>query len=182
LIALLLPAVQKVREAANRSRCTNNLKQLSLACHNYQDAFGVLPPARVARDAYATWPVLIMPFIEQDNIFKLWNILQGYAPTPYQPNDEARQALVKTFFCPSRRQPMLANLGEDGEDNNRIGSKGDEHSQGACGDYACCAGDGSTAMNQDVANGAMINGHLDYPYTKMRTASINRTPTRRISR
>jgi prepilin-type N-terminal cleavage/methylation domain-containing protein/prepilin-type processing-associated H-X9-DG protein len=168
LIALLLPAVQKVREAANRSRCNNNLKQLSLACHNYQDAFGVLPPARVARDAYATWPVLIMPYIEQENIFKLWDIKEGYAPFPQtQPNDEARQALVKTFFCPSRREPMLANLGEDRDDNFRMGSKGDEHSQGACGDYACCAGDGRTALNQEVANGAMINGHLDYDYPRV---------------
>src|SRR5713226_899797 len=74
LIALLLPAVQKVREAANRTQCNNNLKQLALACHNYQDAYGQLPPARVARDAYATWPVLIMPHIEQENAYKLWDI------------------------------------------------------------------------------------------------------------
>ena len=114
LIALLLPAVQKVREAANRSRCANNLKQLALGCHNYQDAFSCLPPSRIARDAYATWPVLIMPYIEQDNIFKLWDIHEGYAPTPRQPNDGARKSLVKTFFCPSRREPMLDVLGQDG--------------------------------------------------------------------
>jgi prepilin-type N-terminal cleavage/methylation domain-containing protein/prepilin-type processing-associated H-X9-DG protein len=167
LIALLLPAVQKVREAANRSSCTNNLKQLALGCQNYDNTFGGLPPARVARDAYATWPVLIMPFIEQDNIYKLWDIHEGYAPTEKQPNDGARQALVKSFFCPSRRGPMLAKLGEDGDDNFLIGSKGNEHSQGACGDYACCAGDGSTAVNQDVANGAMICGHLDYYYPRV---------------
>jgi prepilin-type N-terminal cleavage/methylation domain-containing protein/prepilin-type processing-associated H-X9-DG protein len=163
LIALLLPAVQKVREAANRSKCTNNLKQLSLACHNYQDAYGGLPPARVARDAYATWPVLIMPYIEQDNIFKLWNIHNGYAPDDDplfgQPNDGARQALVSTFFCPSRREPMLDKLGQDGGPNG-----GDQFSQqraqGACGDYACCAGDGSTALNEYFANGAIINGHV----------------------
>src|SRR5579883_3072794 len=167
LIALLLPAVQKVREAANRSQCTNNLKQLALGCQNYDSTYGVLPPARVARDAYATWPVLIMPYIEQDNIFKLWIISNGYAPADGpdgQPNDGARQSLVKSFFCPSRREPMLDKLGEDGEDNFRIGSPGNEHSQGACGDYACCAGDGSTAVNQDVANGAMICGHVTMPY------------------
>jgi prepilin-type N-terminal cleavage/methylation domain-containing protein/prepilin-type processing-associated H-X9-DG protein len=162
LIALLLPAVQKVREAANRSKCTNNLKQLSLACHNYQDAFGVLPPARVARDAYATWPVLIMPFIEEDNIYKLWNIHNGYAPVDDpiygQPNDGARKSLVKTFFCPSRREPMLDIVGQDGLDNG--GDIDPERAQGACGDYACCAGDGTTALNEHVATGAMINGHV----------------------
>src|SRR5215470_8711702 len=74
LIGLLLPAVQKVREAAARMQCQNNLKQLGLACHNYHDTFSQLPPARVGRDAYATWAVLIMPFIEQDNVYKQWNI------------------------------------------------------------------------------------------------------------
>ncbi len=171
LIALLLPAVQKVREAAARSQCTNNLKQLSLGCINYDNTYGVLPPARVARDAYATWPVLIMPYIEQDNIFKLWKISNGYAPSDDpdagQPNDGARQALVKIFFCPSRREPMLDKLGEDNYDNAaNFADKGDEHSQGACGDYACCAGDGYT-VNEYTADGAMICGHVTMPYRRV---------------
>jgi len=159
LIALLLPAVQKVREAANRAQCSNHLKQLALGCANYQDAYRQLPPARVARDAYATWPVLIMPYIEQDNVYKLWDIHEGYAPNPItQPNDAARQSLVKIFFCPSRRAPMLDKLGEDTGPNGH----GDAHSQGACGDYACCAGDASSGhqVNERVANGAIINGHV----------------------
>jgi prepilin-type N-terminal cleavage/methylation domain-containing protein len=65
LIGLLMPAVQKVREAAARAQCTNNLKQLALGCHNYHDVNKCLPPARLARDAYATWVVLVMPYIEQ---------------------------------------------------------------------------------------------------------------------
>ena len=175
LIALLLPAVQKVREAASRSQCTNNLKQLALACQNYDSTYGVLPPARVARDAYATWPVLIMPYIEQENIFKLWIISNGYAPGALpdgQPNDGARQSLVKIFFCPSRREPMLAKLGQDNYDNAaNYADTGDEHSQGACGDYACCAGDGSTAINENVANGAMICGHVTQPYRHVQGTS-----------
>src|SRR6516164_11143668 len=95
LIALLLPAVQKVREAANRAQCSNHLKQLALGCANYQDAYRQLPPARVARDAYATWPVLIMPYIEQDNVYKLWDIRQGFSSQ----SAAAREAQIKTFFC-----------------------------------------------------------------------------------
>jgi prepilin-type N-terminal cleavage/methylation domain-containing protein len=152
LIGLLLPAVQKVRDAAARSSCSNNLKQLGLACHNYQDTYNLLPPARVARDAYVSWPVLVMPFIEQDNAFKLWNIHLGYAD-PQQPQ-AARETLVKLFFCPGRRQPMLSPAGENGGANGGLA--------GACGDYACCAGDGTTP-NQRGANGAMINGQVLVP-------------------
>src|SRR5262249_44818619 len=91
LIGLLLPAVQKVREAANRMKCSNNLKQLALACHNYNDSNGFLPPARIARDAYATWLVCIMPFIEGDNTYKLWDIALGYSSQ----SPQARQATIK---------------------------------------------------------------------------------------
>ena len=73
LISLLLPAAQKVGAAAARAQCQNNLKQIGLAFHNYHDANGMLPPARVCREACATWAVLTMPHLEQDNVCKLWN-------------------------------------------------------------------------------------------------------------
>src|SRR5438270_7198894 len=79
LIGLLLPAVQKVRDAASRIQCANNLKQLGLAAHNYHDANEYLPPAWLGGnsldpDGWATWAVLMLPYLEQDNTYKLWNL------------------------------------------------------------------------------------------------------------
>lgn len=106
LIGLLLPAVQKVREAANRMSCTNNLKQLGLALHNYHDAYHVLPPgvtgvpANDVQFGRTTAYVLLLPYIEQDNLQKRWNQnLFWYNPE----NFGAAQTPVRLFFCPSNR-------------------------------------------------------------------------------
>src|SRR5262245_51286424 len=80
LIGLLLPAVQKVREAAARIRCQNNLKQIGLALHNYHDANNMFPEG-IHRNALNenpsrrfNWTVAIQPYIEQDNLYKMWNM------------------------------------------------------------------------------------------------------------
>jgi type II secretory pathway pseudopilin PulG len=81
LIGLLLPAVQKVREAANRLKCSNNLKQLALACHNYHDVNDRLPPGGVFNPALLVilanepanqggWHVYLLPYMEQENVFR----------------------------------------------------------------------------------------------------------------
>jgi prepilin-type N-terminal cleavage/methylation domain-containing protein len=132
LIGLLLPAVQKVREAAARMSCSNNLKQIGLACQSYHDANGFMPPSRIA-DHWATWAVLILPYIEQDNGFKLWNIQAQY----YQQTTAAQQIQVKTFFCPSRRPPGSLSSKGDVPDS---GNPSSNHYPGALCDYAASTG------------------------------------------
>src|SRR5438105_2144271 len=98
LMGLLLPAVQKAREAASRISCANNLKQIGLALHHYQDVHNALPPSRL-NEGYATWLVLILPFMEQDNLFHQWDLTRTY----YAQSDLARLSRVPNYFCPSRR-------------------------------------------------------------------------------
>ncbi|MGE3803418.1 MAG: DUF1559 domain-containing protein [Gemmataceae bacterium] len=104
LIALLLPAVQKVREAANRARCQNNLKQLSLAMHHYHDSTLTLPAGSTRRNS-GGWQLTILPFVEQSSLHKLF---QGYgtgSPGVYgQPNiTNVTSVQLPISTCPSDR-------------------------------------------------------------------------------
>jgi prepilin-type N-terminal cleavage/methylation domain-containing protein/prepilin-type processing-associated H-X9-DG protein len=73
LIGLLLPAVQKVREAASRMKCQNNLKQLAIACHSYNDGNGFMVPGTGNNGCcWGTWVIPLMPYFEQDALFKLY--------------------------------------------------------------------------------------------------------------
>jgi prepilin-type N-terminal cleavage/methylation domain-containing protein/prepilin-type processing-associated H-X9-DG protein len=114
LIGLLLPAVQKVRDAAAVMSCKNNLKQLALGAHNYHDALGTFPAGSVCRSGtgafakevgyYETWAISLLPFIEQDNLHKLWSPgVPNIAPDGVAgPNFTLmRQSLVKVYNCPS---------------------------------------------------------------------------------
>jgi prepilin-type N-terminal cleavage/methylation domain-containing protein/prepilin-type processing-associated H-X9-DG protein len=126
LIGLLLPAVQKIREAANRMKCANNLKQIGLALHNYHDVNQQFPSASQIpwwmnvkdKDDFMdytmpfgpNWAVVLLPYIEQDNLYRQSNaagypgvpITQGVAPTTA---NQAWRAIanveVKTYQCPS---------------------------------------------------------------------------------
>ncbi|MBA4190334.1 MAG: prepilin-type cleavage/methylation domain-containing protein [Planctomycetaceae bacterium] len=120
LIGLLLPAVQKVREAATRMKCQNNLKQIGLAVHNYHDALGKLPPARFEY-RYLAWPVLILPFIEQDNLYKQFTLTAAVSAQP----SAAIQATVPTYQCPSRHMSGQLSTQHDATATGQSGSLGD---------------------------------------------------------
>jgi prepilin-type N-terminal cleavage/methylation domain-containing protein len=107
LIGLLLPAVQKVREAAARIQCTNNLKQMGLAIHNFNNTFGLLPPAfGEPNDPSApgmpfkgTLQGYILPFIEQQNLYNL--VTANEAANGQNPDPNTYGVVVKTYICPS---------------------------------------------------------------------------------
>ncbi len=106
LIALLVPAVQKVREAAARTQCINNLKQMGLACHDYHDANKWLPPDRIV-DEWASWAVLILPYLDQQPLYAEWDITRRYAEQPSVAGsaNDPRTANLTVYYCPSRRVP-----------------------------------------------------------------------------
>ena len=113
LIGLLLPAVQKVREAAARTQCVNNMKQVGLALHNYHDASQKFPPGYAsAFDATGNdtgpgwgWAAHALPQMEQDNLFRLIDLKQ---PVEAAANAQARVVTVKSFLCPSDTPPQQA--------------------------------------------------------------------------
>jgi prepilin-type N-terminal cleavage/methylation domain-containing protein/prepilin-type processing-associated H-X9-DG protein len=119
LIGLLLPAVQKVRAAAARTQCSNNLKQLALALHNHHDTIGAFPDgvhrnqgtAAPSTGQYAltespirrfNWMIAVLPYVEQDNVFKLWNMTNFNANRGVT-GDQATVSwrVIKTYICPA---------------------------------------------------------------------------------
>jgi prepilin-type N-terminal cleavage/methylation domain-containing protein/prepilin-type processing-associated H-X9-DG protein len=113
LIGLLLPAVQKVREAAGRASCQNNIKQIALAAHNYHDAYGKLPPGILRSGNGSPFPsnlptsarysmyVVLLPFIEQTGISTRWNLNNFDANRGLEKDGALPAQVIKTLMCPS---------------------------------------------------------------------------------
>ncbi len=141
LIGLLLPAVQKVREAAARVQCANNLKQLGLALHNYHDALGSFPGGRDPWPAPFSAQAHLLPFVEQQN---LQNIVNFTLSTSTGVNLAASQTPIKLLICPSDpgggRVPGSAFAG-----NNYAGNVGTGIN---AGDYV--TGDGVFLLNHRI--------------------------------
>ena len=108
LVGLLLPAVQKVREAAARTQCLNNLKQIGLGLHNYHSTFAKFPPGwvRVANsnpttDPSWSWSCFLLPYLEQQNVYNTLNPATQTFSQAFKNNLTTLQTPIKTFMCPS---------------------------------------------------------------------------------
>jgi prepilin-type N-terminal cleavage/methylation domain-containing protein len=142
LIGLLLPAVQKVREAAARMSCTNNMKQLGIACHNYESTYGYIPPGH---NPAGFGPVaLLLPFMEQDNIYKQFVLTGTTHWATNAVNVTASQAKVKSLQCPSAPEGSNATWAGIGI---FYGAPGVDH-----GSYPICSG-GAVCSNTHLGYG-----------------------------
>jgi prepilin-type N-terminal cleavage/methylation domain-containing protein len=153
LIGLLLPAVQKVRESANRTQCINNLKQIGLAFHNHHSAFGIFPTGGwysytaptysrgqplTGGSQQAGWGFQILPYIEAENTWR-----GGNATTDTQRDLVAIGTTNPLFFCPSRRLPQTVTYG----DNYVPPLTGGKVTHALC-DYAAANKEGTGAVRQ----------------------------------
>jgi len=159
LIALLLPAVQSAREAARRAQCTNNLKQIGLAMHNYESAQSCLPPGWKGC-CWGTWLVSVMPYVEQQGLYNAWNASGHNVWTPPEVYDlpfryggaanlTVTSTRVNAYYCPT-----------DGGNLNLVGGAGwPVTSQNYVANF------GSTSSTQE----ANLNGvpFLGAPFTDM---------------
>jgi len=166
LVALLLPAVQQAREAARRAQCMNNLKQMGLAVHNFHDTYNCLVPASIGYEAAGvntvpgtrqngqTWAALILPFLGEEGMMYSIEIRRPWDVTHGQ---DRKNAIVRTYFCPSRRSPMrqqspaTAMPRRDGMGNLS------PDIPGTCGDYAGNAGDVTGCFTADGVRCALSN-------------------------
>jgi prepilin-type N-terminal cleavage/methylation domain-containing protein/prepilin-type processing-associated H-X9-DG protein len=166
LIGLLLPAVQKVREAAARMKCQNNLKQFGLAAHNYESANGYLPPRQHTvvingntRTSGAPLQALLLPYFEQGNKYNQFNMnynvnsdspIDASIPALANANANARTGDVPVFLCPSD---------PSGETYNGAGRQNYFGSLGTYADYRGSGGPGDGIFSiPDPPNGKLMKG------------------------
>lgn len=157
LVGLTMPAVQRAREAANRTHCANNLKQISLALHLYHDAHKKLPPSRPFNEG-PSWAWMILPDLEQGNLYKIWdyNTVPLFLAPPAVLN-----AVVPTWFCPSRREPSAAYATAF---KQRPACAVSDGALGAPGDYAACIGTTGADYPLLLPNGGVLppNGVFEF--------------------
>jgi prepilin-type N-terminal cleavage/methylation domain-containing protein/prepilin-type processing-associated H-X9-DG protein len=182
LIALLLPAVQAAREAARRAQCVNNLKQLAIACHNYNSATNIFPCNLYLHPAYtsatytwnnSSWLVFSLPYMEQQPLYNAvnfsfaWgpsNIGGGYANIVGEQNSSVRVTVLNALICPSDSSPKTDNVNADeiGSDlaagTSYVGNLGDNCLQcaPAANTVSLCAAQGYLCRGTQLGDPASI--------------------------
>ncbi len=173
LVGLLLPAVQKVREAAARMQCSNNLKQLGLAVHTYYDTNNATPSTRFGKRNVnnKTWAQLILPYIEQNNSYAQWNSAQTYVQM-VDAGLTFTTTPIMTFICPARPRTGAFVFIDPSQKTNTTGG----YYTGPCGDYAVNVGNGTPVVKGNGtfdnwttaigAAGAGGPGYMQGPFTQ----------------
>ena len=151
LVALLLPAVQAAREAARRTQCLNNCRQIGLAVHGYHDTRKELPPSRII-DGWMTWAAVILPHIEQTNLGQFVNVKDKFV----NQSEIFLTSPVETFLCPSRYHDSI------NADGTGTGLPNPAY-RGIRGDFACVSstwfavgGNATFGNAQEYFDGAFI--------------------------
>ena len=147
LVALLLPAVQAARESARRMQCSNNLKQIGIAIHGFEDTYKQIPYTRL--DTRETWAVIILPYLEQKAMFDGWDLKKNY----YSQAAAIRETTLKVYVCPTRRSPPKKS-----EAGDVLQGTSNPHVPGGVSDYTSCAG--TPAGGTDYVAGMTFSGIL----------------------
>ena len=152
LVGLILPAVQVARESARKTTCKNNLKQMGVAIHTFHDTKRVIPPGRL-HDKYLTWPVLLLPYMEQLPEYSQFDLESRY-------NDQDPEVVKSSFdfmTCPTRRSPGMQSLRE--ANKGPTGSVGDYAGNGGTNIYwAMDFGPADGVFNTPLSSGSKIIG------------------------
>jgi prepilin-type N-terminal cleavage/methylation domain-containing protein/prepilin-type processing-associated H-X9-DG protein len=168
MIGLLLPAVVQVREASRRIGCASNLKQLGLAVHSYHDVYALLPPSRLDPNGTVSWAVLLLPYLEQEDFYRHWDLRRRYYVHP----KELRKTDVPVYFCPSRG----SRIDDDSHGDFPKDGWPDQISYGGSpSDYAVCAGDNAVSYETPQADGAVVIARYQYAQPYLLGAWASRT-------
>jgi prepilin-type N-terminal cleavage/methylation domain-containing protein len=169
LIALLMPAVQKVRESANMTTCQNNLKQIGLAMHNYHDTQGSFPVGYYDPTLWPDpdngpgwgWGAYLLPWLEQEGVYKQ---LQFDLDVGGTANATVRQTYLPIFICPSDQAPPTFTINDGGTNNWTL----------ATGNYVACNGnDGVDDFTTPPHTGAFLRATVGFKAVDIRDGLSN---------
>ena len=152
LIGLLIAAVQKIREAASRMTCANNLKQMATALHNYYTVYNRFPLANTNIILHS-WPIFILPYIEQENIYNQYRMDKNW----FDPiNNKVTQTQVKTFICPSSPE----NQNRPALDNINLNAAISDYTipAGLTGNFMTFCKNNGIGVPQNTSRSAVLNG------------------------